>query len=155
MFRKLGKVDKIKFRKWCESYESIMYKEKWFGKEIKENRFNLWFGIGINFDKNLSSFEGLKIDKGLEERCREFYGDSFNSLLLMKYENGSKLNIHKDRSCFDNKVVIFNSGYCVFKYDGKEKFLDDGCVYEIDGKKDHGVIKVMGVRYSLSIRKVI
>jgi hypothetical protein len=57
---KLGSVDKNKFRKWCVSKNHLMIREKWFGKEIKEDRLNLWFGIGVNFDKNLS-FETLTI----------------------------------------------------------------------------------------------
>ena len=152
---KLGSIDKNKFRKWCISKNHLMIREKWFGKEIKEDRLNLWFGIGVNFDKNLSKFEGLEIDKGLYKRCNEFYGEDFNSLLLMKYGNGSKLKLHTDRDCFDNKVIIFNSGICIFEYDGVRKILEDGGVYEIDGKKNHGVIKCVGDRYSLSIRKVV
>ena len=152
---KLGSVDKNKFRKWCVSKNHLMIREKWFGKEIKEDRLNLWFGIGVNFDKNLTKFEGLEIDKGLYKRCNEFYGEDFNSLLLIKYGNGSKLNLHTDRDCFDNKVIIFNSGICIFEYDGVRKILEDGGVYEIDGKKNHGVIKCVGDRYSLSIRKVV
>ncbi|MBE9176798.1 hypothetical protein IQ225_18410 [Synechocystis salina LEGE 06155] len=155
MFKKLGNVDEVKFKEWCKNHENKMYKEKWFGKEIKENRLNLWFGVGVNFDKALSKFEGIKIDKGLERKCREFYGEGFNSLLLIKYEDGSKLNLHKDRDCFDSKVIIINSGICVFEYDGERKILKNGEVYKIDGKKDHGVVKVVGERYSLSIRKVL
>jgi hypothetical protein len=155
MFKRLGKVDEIKLKAWCKSYENKMYKEKWFGREIKENRLNLWFGVGVNFDRNLTKFEGIRIDSGLEKRCKEFYGDNFNSLLLIKYGDKSKLNIHRDRDCFDNKVIIFNSGICIFEYDGERKILNDGEIIEIDGKKDHGVIQCVGERFSLSVRKVL
>jgi hypothetical protein len=155
MFKKLGFVNKVKFKEWCVSKEVLMERERWYGREVRENRFNLWFGVGINFDRSLSRFEGLEIDGGLRKRCEEFYGEGFNSLLLIRYGNGSKLNLHKDRDCFGNRVVIFNSGVCVFEYDGERKILNDGEVIEIDGKKDHGVIKCVGERFSLSIREVI
>lgn len=155
MFKKIGMVDKVKLKKWCNSKNELMYREKWFGREIKENRMNLWFGVGIEFNKSLTRFDGLEIDPGLKRRCEEFYGEGFNSLLLIKYGNRSKLNLHKDRDCFDNKVIIFNSGICIFEYDGDRKILNDGEVIEIDGKKEHGVIKCVGERFSLSVRKIL
>lgn len=154
MFKKLGEVEKIKFKNWCVDKNNLMVKEKWFGKEVKEDRRMVWFGVGIELGKN-EKFKGLEIDNSLKKRCLEFYGENFNSLLLIKYGDGSKLNLHKDRDCFDKKVVIVNSGICVFEYDGERKILEDGKIYEIDGKKSHGVVKVVGERYSLSIRKVL
>jgi alkylated DNA repair dioxygenase AlkB len=152
--KELGKVDPKKFRDWCISMSVFMEREKWYGKPVSEDRELAWFGVGINFDRNLSRFQGLAINNGLKKRCLEFYDEDFNSLLLIKYGNGSKLNLHKDRDCFDKKVIIINSGICVFQYGEARKILKDGGVYEIDGRTKHGVVKVVGQRFSLSIRKV-
>lgn len=157
--KRLGFVDVKKGWNWCLRNEKYLVDERWNGRKNKSGRKCFWFGCGVELKSRGSSiFEGGWINGGLNKRIDDIWGDdSWNSLLLYKYDVGCELKDHIDRKIFDERVVILN--FCKenvdFKYDGGVFGLSDGEIVEIDGSVKHGVKRVKDVRYSLSIRKVI
>lgn len=157
--KRLGFVDINRGWKWLGEYEKDLKNERWNGRENKSGRKCFWFGCGVDLKSRGSSiFEGGCINRGLNKRIDEIWGDNdWNSLLLYKYDVGCELKEHKDRKIFDDRVIIIN--FCKeivdFKYDGEVFGLSDGEIVEIDGSVKHGVKKVKDVRYSLSVRRVI
>lgn len=150
----LGYVDRIKLKNWCLGLKG-WERERWYGREIKEERDIVWFGVGVELGGN-SFFEGNWIGGSLKGRIDEIWGgEDWNSILVYKYGNGSKLNLHVDRDVFDKRVLIINSGICLFSYGGNDYWMEDGGIYEINGKVKHGVKRVIGERFSLSVRKVL
>ena len=76
--------------------------------------------------------------------------------MLYHYKENVELKIHKDRDIFKDKVIILNlcKDLVCFKYDGKNYWLKNGEIIEINGRKLHGVGKCISKRFSLSFRNV-
>ena len=109
----------------------------------------------LGFKKDL--FKGKDISNGLKVRGNELWGgDSWNSILVYKYEKGVELKDHVDRKWLSRKVVIVNFCKSIvdFKYGNKIYKLRDGEIVEIDSSVTHGVREVESERWSLSFRKV-
>ena len=87
---------------YMRSFELV--EDKYFGK--KTGRFCKWFGLGVELGEN-KVFEGEKIDERLRVfGNRVWGGEDWNSVLLYRYGVGVGINRHRDRKCFDNKVVV-------------------------------------------------
>lgn len=148
----IGNVDPEKFLNWCKSQSHLLTRESWNGRQIKQHRDLVWYGLGVNFGSN-SIFTANPIPANLNKRLREFYPD-FNCLQLLRYTNKADLPKHCDRPVFDKKVIIINHGTAVF-WQNKHTFLKNGAVYEIDASIEHAILQTEGERWSLSIRKII
>lgn len=163
MLVRKGFVDKVKIWNFVKSFENKLNNEKWNNKENNSGRKCLWFGLGVELGYKCSVFSGEEISNGLKIKCNELWGDnSWNSVLLYKYDIGCELKDHVDRNIFDNKVVVINisvdslfGGNVEFNYDGKIEILSNGEIIEFNNKLIHGVRKVNSERWSLSIRKVL
>lgn len=162
MFKRLGFVDKVKVWDFVKSYESKLEFEKWNGKVNSSGRKCIWLGIGVELGFNSKVFEGEVIDNGLRKRINGIWeGDDWNSILVYKYSKGVELKLHKDRSIFEDRVIIINvsndnllGGNVEFIYNGCREILSNGEIIEINNKVTHGVTKVEEERWSISIRKV-
>jgi hypothetical protein len=157
MLKRLGLVDVNRGWNWLRSLESELENERWNGKVNCSGRKCLWFGVGVNLGFNKSLFKGKEISNGLRKRGNDLWGDdSWNSILVYKYEKGCELKEHTDRKWLSRKVVIVN--FCKdevdFKYGNEVYKLRDGEVIEIDSSVKHGVKEVKSERWSLSFRKV-
>lgn len=126
-------------------WEKSLYYGNW------DKKYCLWFGKKVFLGTN-EIVEGLVMDSRLEKFCRKYYSD-FNCSLVYKYINCG-INKHRDRDCFDNKVVIINFHECKFGYVNKVFEMKKGEIWEFDSKKFHWVEEVK-YRVSLQLRKVV
>lgn len=162
MIKKLGFVDKNKVWNFVKSYESKLSYEKWNGKVNSSGRKCIWLGIGVDLGFKSKVFEGEKINDNLKKRINDIWGsEEWNSILIYKYEAGVELKLHKDRSIFEDRVIVINAssdnllgGSVEFIYDGNKEMLSNGEIIEFNNKKLHGVNKLLDERWSISIRKV-
>ena len=157
MFKRLGFVNVDRGWNFVRSLENELEDEKWNGKVSCSGRKCLWFGVGVNLGYRKDLFKGKDISNGLKVRGNELWGgDSWNSILVYKYEKGVELKDHVDRKWLSRKVVIVNFCKSIvdFKYGNKIYKLRDGEIVEIDSSVTHGVREVESERWSLSFRKV-
>ena len=160
--KRLGFVDKNKIWKFVKGYESKLSSERWNGKINSSGRKCIWMGVGVDLGFKNKVFEGEKINDNLRRRINDIWGnEEWNSILIYKYEIGVELRLHKDRSIFEDRVIVINvsndnllGGNVEFIYEGNKEILSNGEIIEFNNKKLHGVSKVTDERWSISIRKV-
>ena len=105
---------------------------------------------------------GLEIPNGLRTKVNQLWeGEDWNSILVLKYPPGARLDTHTDREVFEKRTIVINASRddlfgngTKFFYGGELHDLENGEVVEFDNSVPHGVRMVDCDRFSVSIRKV-
>lgn len=161
-FRRIGFVDQAKLWDWLRSLEPQLTPETWNGQTTKTGRLHCWFGVAVSLGSFSKKITGLEIPSGLKTKINQLWGgEDWNSILVLKYPPGTKLDTHCDRDMFEKRTIVINASQddlfgagAKFFYGGEVHNLQNGEVVEFDNSVPHGVRMVDCDRYSVSIRKV-
>lgn len=151
----IGRVELKSFVDWCQSMEGFLIDDP-YKSGIKRKVTVVGNGIdyfSVDGKKKLLVKDGLKIEK-VEKFINKVKGWEDWSLdrdlaLLLKYELGGGIKMHRDSSGYGRQAAIVSS--CGYQFShGKEKYdCKEGVVYQFDSKVLHGV-KSCQERWSLA-----
>ena len=158
-----GFVNQAKLWEWLRSLEPQLKPETWNGEITKTGRLHCWFGVAVSLGMRSTKSVGLEISAGLRTRTDNLWGGGdWNSILVLKYPPGTKLDTHCDREIFDKRTIVINASRddlfgsgTKFFYGGDIHNLQNGEVVEFDNSVAHGIRRVDCDRFSVSIRKVL
>jgi hypothetical protein len=142
MFQQIANIDSKMFREWVSN------ETRWVSDSgtVHNRRDRIWYGDG--------SSDAYPMPRGFQQLSVVWGDDSWNSVLLYRFNTGSFLPAQQSSAAYHPRTIIINVGDTKIFTGSYNMTLTDGGVYVIDSRYPFGVGASNQVRYLLLVRRV-